>query len=119
MSIALLASFAVVAWLVRGQIISTNRLKKPHSILKKILVNHLQQTALMLNFDLSWPDPLKGSLASADTASSAGQELASPDCFRAQEIPNAPGSASPPILAVPVHPDTPSHHKSTLLALPT
>ena len=93
MSIALLASFAVVAWLVRGQVISTNRLKKPHSILKKILVNHLQQTALMLNFDLSWPDPLKGSLATADTASSAGQELASPDCFRAHEIPNAPGSA--------------------------
>ncbi|CAE7357717.1 unnamed protein product, partial [Symbiodinium sp. KB8] len=83
----------VVLLLIRSQLLDSGAETKDYSVMRKILINHLQQLALMLNFDFAWPEPLRGALGLADAASSAGQELASPDCFRSTESANAVDSA--------------------------
>ena len=82
-----------VSWLVRGQVKTRGLSKKAHSVAKKLLVTHVQQTALMLSFDLEWPDPFSALLAASDTAAAASTQLMSLDCVRTEEVPNAVGSA--------------------------
>ncbi|CAE7466460.1 unnamed protein product, partial [Symbiodinium sp. KB8] len=50
--------------------------------LQKILLNHLQQTSLMLQFQLAWPDPLASLMTVSDIASSASTAVLSPECAR-------------------------------------
>ncbi|CAE7411195.1 HERC2, partial [Symbiodinium sp. KB8] len=84
---------AVVVWLVRGQVRTRGLSKKAHSVAKKVLVTHIQQTALMMSFDLEWPDPFKTLLAVSDTAAASSAQIASLDCVRSKEVPNAPSSS--------------------------
>jgi len=78
---------AAVMWLIRGQVISRAERKKEHSVLKKILLTHLQQIALMLSFQLRWPDPLLSMLSFSNTAAAAGTSLVSFNCIQQDSLP--------------------------------
>lgn len=88
-----LALILALLWVLRGQLRSTRAHKKDHSVIKKVFLNHLQQVALLLSFNLDWPNPLKLTLQVSNSASSAAGDVASPDCLRSAEIPNSISSA--------------------------
>jgi len=71
---------AAIAWLLRGQIITRGVNKKAHSVVKKLLLTHVQQTSLLLAFDLEWPSPFSVVLEASDTASAASSSFVSLDC---------------------------------------
>ena len=84
---------AAALWVVRGQLRTRGSQKKDHSVVKKVLLNHLQQISLMLAFNLDWPNPLSAILGLTDAVTSGVGQLASPDCLREQETANSAGSA--------------------------
>jgi hypothetical protein len=88
-----LALLCVLLWVLRGQVRSRGQHKKDHSVIKKILISHLQQVALLLSFNLEWPNPLKLTLELSNSASSAAGDVASPDCLRQTEVANSVSSA--------------------------
>ena len=75
----------VVAWLLQGQVRTRALERKTHSVVKKVLLSHLQQCALMLSFDLKWPNPFRSLLQISDMAGSAASTFASVDCVRATD----------------------------------
>ena len=72
--------FALI-WLIRATLQSTKQQRSEFSVLFKILANHLQLVALVLTFELDWPESVKTFSALAQPVADVASRIVSIDCF--------------------------------------
>ena len=72
---------AALVWLIRATLQTTSQQRSEFSVLFKILTNHLQLVALVLSFELDWPDTVKTFSALAQPVADVASRIISIDCF--------------------------------------
>lgn len=91
-----LAMIVIAAFLIWSAIISAVSLHDTHRatasddvVTRKILLNHMQQVAIMIGFRFTWPGPVEQFLIIFDFITSASDSLISTDCIRRASDPPA------------------------------
>lgn len=71
----------VLAYMVRSAYTAFDRADHGPAAVKKIIISHLQQVAVLLSYDLQWPGAVQGLLDTFNISASVSDSLLSVDCL--------------------------------------
>lgn len=72
---------AALCWMIQDEVRSTSTNKSDASVLKKVLITHLQVTGLCASLQLVWPQPGRAWFRVSDAVSALGELFVAPECL--------------------------------------